>query len=139
MILNLQNEQERRKFDEHSKKLLEKKCKVEIKEIKKTRSTRQNSALHLYFTLISNELNEMGAEFNYTGLKGMAISTRYTPDIVKDFFWRPIQETLYKFKSTTKLTTEQINEIVDVISKFFAEKGVNLEFPSIESLINSKY
>ncbi len=74
----------------------------------------------------------MGAEFSYTGIKGMELSTRYTPSIVKEFFWKPLQLTLFDFESTTKLTTQQMNDIIDIISKFFAEKGINLPFPSID-------
>ena len=105
------------------------KCKEPIKQ---SRTTTQNRALHKYFAMISTELNEMGTEFNYTGLKGMELSTRYTPTIVKDFFWRPIQLALFDIESTTKLDSKQMNDIIDVISKFFSEKGINLPFPSLD-------
>ena len=51
---------------------------VELKEVKLTRSGKQNRALHVFFTIISNELNELGQEFQYTGLKGSTLSTRFT-------------------------------------------------------------
>ena len=108
---------------------------VELKEIRITRSMKQNRALHVFFTIISNELNELGMEFQYTGLKGSTLSTRYTPHLVKEFFWRPVQIALFDIQSTTKIDTKQINEINDVIIKFFAERGVELYFPSIESLL----
>lgn len=108
---------------------------IEIKKVKKTRSNQTNRALHLYFTFISDTLREMGREFQYEGIKGMSLSTSYTPEIVKEFFWRPIQSTLFGTKSTTELTNSDLNEIIDVISKFFAEKGINVVFPSMESLI----
>jgi hypothetical protein len=108
---------------------------VELKEVRITRSMKQNRALHVFFTIISNELNELGMEFQYTGLKGSTLSTRYTPHLVKEFFWRPVQIALFDIQSTTKIDTKQINEINDVIIKFFAERGVELYFPSIESLL----
>lgn len=108
------------------------KCPHCEKEIK-LRTKAQNSALHQYFNMISTELNEMGAEFHYTGLRGVDLSTRYTPTIVKDFFWRPIQLALFDIESTTQLDTRQMNEIIDVITKFFADKGINIQFPSEES------
>ena len=111
---------------------------IEIKEVKKTRSTLQNSALHQFFVLISDELNNLGLEFTYTGIKGLEIGTRYTPDIVKEFVWRPIQLTLFNVKSTTQLDSKKINEIADIIIKFFAEKGIYMSFPSIQSLMDAR-
>jgi len=108
---------------------------VELKEVKLTRSGKQNRALHVFFTIISNELNELGHEFQYTGLKGSTLSTRYTPNLVKEFFWRPLQMALFNIQSTTKIDTQQINEINEVVIRYFAERGVELFFPSIESLM----
>ena len=65
---------------------------------------------------------------------GTVLEMRYTPDLVKNHIWRPIQETLFDIKSTTKINTEQINEIMDVLIKFFAERGIVLEFPNKEQL-----
>ena len=103
---------------------------------KKNRTTAQNRALHLYFTFISDELNNLGLEFEYQGLKIKDLSIPYTPKIVKDFVWRPIQVALFDKESTTKLNSKEMNTIIDVITKFFGERGVYLEFPSIQSLIN---
>jgi hypothetical protein len=116
--------------------LIEKGAFIELKEVKRTRSNRQNRALHLYFTFISDELTNLGATFCYEGVKGSTIEIPYTSEIVKDFFWRPIQKQLFDTDSTTKLTTDQINTIIDVVNKFFATKGVVISFPSYESLIN---
>tara|TARA_R110002096_G_C14480964_1_gene713833 strand:+ start:574 stop:978 length:405 start_codon:yes stop_codon:yes gene_type:complete len=112
--------------------LIENKKICELKAVKISRTSKQNSSLHKYFTFIADELNELGMEFNYFGVSGKQLSMRYTPNIVKDYFWRPIQVTLFDIESTTKLNTKQMNEIIDVITKFFAEKGVLIPFPSIE-------
>ena len=69
---------------------IDKGFKIELKKISNSRSSQQNRSLHLFFTMISDLLNEQGQEFNYTGLKGLELSTRYTPEIVKQFFWKPI-------------------------------------------------
>lgn len=73
---------------------------IEVKEIKKTRSNLQNRALHLFFRFVSDELNNMGLEFYYNGIKGIPITTRYTPDIVKEFTWKPLQNALFGTTST---------------------------------------
>ena len=110
---------------------------VEIKETRPHRTGQQNKSLHKFFTIIANELNEMGKEFTYTGLNVESVSTMYTPQIVKDFFWRPIQVTLFDIESTRDLTTDQMNKIIDVIVKFFGEKSILVEFPSMDNMIKT--
>jgi hypothetical protein len=83
--------------------------------------------------MISDQLNELGMEYIYFGLKGQEISLTYTPELVKTFFWKPIQLALFETESTTKLTTEQMNRIIDIIIKFFGDKGVVIEFPCYEN------
>lgn len=112
--------------------------KFKLEETKITRSSLLNSALHLYFTLICDQLNELGLEFNYTGIRGLDFSVRYTPHIVKELIWKPIQIALFDIESTTKVNSKEINEIIDILSKFFGDRGVVIEFPSFESLMNKK-
>ena len=120
------------------KKLIELGKTIELKALSDNRSSKQNRALHKLFTIMSEQLNEMGLEFNYDGVTGKKLSTRYTPDVVKNYFWRPIQMALFDIESTKHINTIQINEIVDVISKFFGERGVVIEFPSVEMLMNKR-
>ena len=103
-----------------------------------SRTSQQNSALHLFFTMVSDQLNELGMEFKYAGLNNNEFSLRHTPNLVKEFIWKPIQLSMFNIESTTKLDTHQMNEIIDVIVKYFGDKGVLIEFPSIESLINKQ-
>ena len=136
MIFNLQNEKEADEFKEKSAFYLKNGHTVDLIKKKNTRTTKQNSALHLLFTIISSQLNEMGLEFNYIGLSGKNLSLRHTPHLVKEMVWKPLQRALFDIESTTKLNTEQINEIVDVLTKFFAERGIVIQFPSKEQLKN---
>ena len=133
MILDLSIKKESEHAKTYINKLIESESVIELRKIVKTRSVLQNRALHQFFVLISFALNELGNEFSYTGVKGSEISTMYTPDIVKNFFWRPIQIALFDIKSTKDINTEQINKIADVVIRFFDEKGVLIEFPSMES------
>ena len=105
------------------------KCKEKIQ----VRTTNQNSSLHLYFEMIAEALNDLGQEFCYTGITGKELSMRYTKEIIKEMFWKPIQQTLFGTNTTTKLNTQQMNEIIDVFTKFFADKGIVIEFPSEEN------
>lgn len=103
-----------------------------IDNLPNKRSSQQNRSLHLLFNNISFELNKMGLQFVYRGIKGMEIEVPYTPETVKDYLWRPLQVALIGKESTTKLTTENINAIFEVLAKWFAENGVVIEFPSID-------
>lgn len=136
MIINTSNESEVIKANDYFKKLINSECKFELKKVLNTRTSQQNRALHLFFTFVSTELNELGLEFTYEGLNVNNLSSRYTALIVKEFIWKPIQIAMFKVESTTKLTTKEMNEIIDVIVSYFGQKGIDLQFPNIEKLID---
>lgn len=138
MIIKTSNNNEVKKAKEYFDKLINQDCKFELKKIVQTRSSLQNSSLHLFFAFVSTELNGLGLTFKYDGLNLKGLESRYTPLIVKEFIWRPIQIAMFNIQSTKKINTQQINEIIDVITKYFGDRGINLEFPSIETLMNKK-
>ena len=98
------------------------------------RSSQQNKSLHVLFQNISFELNRIGMEFTYNGIKGITLQTTYTPEIVKEFIWKPLQRVMLDKDSTTKLTTSDINAIFEILGRYFAEKGVVIDFPSAETI-----
>lgn len=134
MLYNFQNDNEVKKFRDKAELFIQRGYTVDFIKKQNTRTTRQNSALHLLFTIIANQLNNLGMDYKYFGLKGQVLSTRHTTNTVKEFIWRPIQVALFDIQSTRKINTEQINEIVDVLVNYFGEKGVVLQFPSKETL-----
>lgn len=135
MKYDLSKENECFIFDNQVKHLRDNSKLCELKEIKKTRSNTQNKALHLWIKHISDELNEMGATFNYQGITGNNFEVPFNEHLVKEFTIKPLIKALFDIESTTKLTTEMINELIDIINKFMSDKGVYLPWPSIESLI----
>ena len=137
MKYNLSNTEDLSNFKYKVDYLIQNKKIVELKQLKPTRSSKQNRALHKYFEIISEELNELGIEHQYQGITGKTLSTMYTPDLVKNFVWRPIQTALFDIESTTKIGTQEIDKIIDVITKFFSDRGVYLPFPSIETLMEN--
>ena len=102
------------------------------KTTKKTRSSAQNRALHLYMTMISDQLNNAG--FTFTNALGMEIP--FTMTLIKESIWRPTQLEMFGIKSTTKLTTEMINKLIDVFSLHFGQRGIYVEFPNWQSFMN---
>ena len=129
MIFNTENTNEVNNADCYYYRLKESKKTIEIKPLSGTRTARQNRSIHKFFDMISDGLNDLGNEFNYTGIKGFDLSTRWTRVIVKELFWKPVQLTLFGIDSTKELDTQMINEIAEIIIKFFGEKGVTIEFP----------
>ena len=100
---------------------------IEVKRFKKTRSGQQNRAMHLFFEQLAGQLNEF-AEFEYKGVTGKVFVTPYTKEIVKEYIWKPLQKKMFGTDTTTKLTTEQIDLILDSLANSFHE--FEIVFPS---------
>lgn len=93
------------------------------------RTLQQNKALHQYFTLLAQELNLAGYDMKRT-LKPSA-DIPWTPENVKEYLWRPIQEAYVNKESTRELTTKEIDKVYDVLNKHLGETtGVTVVFPS---------
>ena len=104
-----------------------------IKE--KQRTSAQNNALHKYFELIADELNEAGLDMRVV-LKP-EIEIPWSKDTIKDYLWRPIQIAQLQKVSTIQLTTRDLDKVFDTFNKHIGKFGIFIPFPSIESLMNS--
>lgn len=98
----------------------------------KTRSNAQNNALHLYFSQLAEQLNNAG--YTFTNVLGLEMP--FTMILIKESIWKPTQKDMFGIDSTTKLTTQMINELIDVFSKHFGERGIYVEFPSFQAFLN---
>lgn len=131
MKVNTKIEQGRAAILIELKRLIEKGAVVELKEIKDTRTSQQNRALHLFFTHVSETLNDHGIEFSYqTGITGNNFDIPWSAEMVKEYIWRPLQKVITKKKSTTKLTKVEIDPIFDIICRSLANKGIEVSFPN---------
>lgn len=93
------------------------------------RTSQQNRSLHLYFTLLAEELNQAGYDMKRTLKPGVDIP--WTPDNVKEFLWKPVQHAYLDKESTTELTSAEIDKVYDVLNRHLGETtGVTVEFPS---------
>jgi predicted methyltransferase len=104
--------------------------KYEVLVRKPVRTSKQNNALHVLFAQIAEILNSEGQCFRYTGLKGMEIEAQWDEYKVKEFLWRPVQFHLTGKRSTTELTTNEIDKVFEPLNAAFAEKGIEVRFPS---------
>ena len=110
--------------------LKEKGATIELKEIKQTRSNLQNRAIHLWFTFCADALNSSGEYFQYLDYKNVSAEMPWSGEMFKTYWIKPIIKVLYDIDSTTKLKTNEIDQLIDVISKRFAENGLTVNFPS---------
>lgn len=130
MIYDFKKESDIKKARYVLEKHISSKSKCEVKKIIRKRTLSQNSALHLFFTNIADQLNELGEVFNYTGFNGKEMDMMFTPELIKNTLWKQIQKALFGIDSTKDLDTKMINDILDVIINFFAKKGIPITFPS---------
>lgn len=101
----------------------------------KTRTSRQNRALHLLFDHLAKELSGAGLDMRKTLKEGVEIP--WSGSTVKEYLWRPIQQAQLQKKSTTDLTTKEIDAVFETINRHLGERfGLHVDFPSIESLIS---
>jgi len=94
-------------------------------------TTRQNRALHLWFTQIANHFNFLQIPISIFHKK----KSLWTLEIFKELFYRPVLKSVTKKSSTTQLEKQEFTLIVETFIKAFAMRGVELpEFPNREML-----
>jgi len=102
----------------------------------KLRTIHQNKALHKMLSELANTLNEYG--INYEQLI-ISADIPWSPEMTKDLIWRPVMKAYCGKKSTTEMTTTDIDKIFEIIVKAVGEKtGAVLQWPSISTLINEQ-
>lgn len=105
---------------------------IEIEKIKRKRTNQQNRALHLWFEHVAEQLNNAGMDMRKLIRPEVEIS--WTPYSVKEYLWRPLQETMTGKKSTTKLNTEEIDTIYEMINRVISERAhVHVPFPALDN------
>lgn len=97
----------------------------------KIRSLRQNSAIHKYLEMVAHELANQGQTIQSIVKKVNMVEITPTTQTIKEIIWRPIQEIVIGKKSSTELTTAEVNQVYDIISMFLSKNfEIYLPFPS---------
>lgn len=113
---------------------------LEQKYIRKNRTNAENRALHLYYKFVAIELVKIGFDHHETDyITGEIIEIPFTGPLFKDLIWRKLQITMFKITSTTKLKTHMINAILDVLSLWLGEKGIQVNFPNTMDMLIKQY
>ena len=98
----------------------------------KKMTRQQQEALHVWFTLLAQELNEAGLDLMQTLRHDVEIP--WSPILVKELIWRKVQITMVDKVSTTELNTKEIDKIYEVVNRHLGEKfGLHVPFPSKEN------
>jgi len=102
---------------------------VIIRKAKKgTRTLTQNAAMHKYFDLLAEALNDAG----YSVQTVVTAPVSFTRETVKEYLWRRIQTAMFpEIISTTDLNKLQVSDVYENLNRVTAEKfGVSIPFPS---------
>jgi hypothetical protein len=102
-------------------------------EEKKQRTSQQNRALHLAFRQIADTLTEHGLDVRLT-LKD-DFEVQWSEALVKELLFRQTMKVLLGKKSTTELTTDEVDIVFNAIRDGIAKHGLELRFPSMETLM----
>ena len=95
----------------------------------KTRTQRQNRALHVYLRVLAETLNEKGLDCSMV-LKDGVTAIKWSDHLVKEHIWRVVQEAQTEKKSTRDLDRSEVSLIYDIINRHLGEKfGVHVPFP----------
>ena len=97
------------------------------------RTPQQNKALHKYFEILPEALNDAGLEMKAV-FEIKEVDVPWSKETVKEVLWRPIQLAMTEKGSTTELTSGEPNRIYEVLDRHLSEKfGLHVEFPHEES------
>lgn len=99
----------------------------------KKRTTTQNAAMHKYFELMAQALNDAGYSYSdFVELveeKGNQVA--WTESNFKETGWRLVQRAMFNKESTSDLETHEVTKVYEVINARFAElAGVSMNFPN---------
>ena len=105
MKLNLSIDIDRQRFQEYSKKVLDRCCLVELREVRKQRTYSQNRYLHLILSVFALE---MGETLEY--VKQDVFKKIVNPDIFKQEYYNKKGEYRIHWKSTMDLDTSEMTK-----------------------------
>lgn len=102
---------------------------VEIKKLPKTRTARQNRALHLYCGMVAEALNENDFTLQLVLEKSRA-EIDWNQDMVKRVIWCEVQGAITNNDKTSKAKTDHYGVVYDHVNRFLSDKfGISVPWP----------
>ena len=101
---------------------------------KGTRTTKQNSALHLFLRKLADALNDAGLDMK--AVLKPEVEIPWNSTTAKENLWRPVQLAMTQKESTADLDTVEVSQVYDALNRHIASKfGVSVPFPEIYKLL----
>jgi len=101
----------------------------------KPRTLTQNAAMHLWFDLIADALNDAGCDVEKTIDLIGKLDVPWNKTLIKELLWKKVQQAMTGKESTTQLTSKEVNEVFTVVAHNIAKHtGVFVDFPHYEDL-----
>ena len=111
---------------------------IDALKLNDKRTSKQNAALWLFFRNMADQLNNAG-HTHIKEINGLEFEMSFTDKSFCNVYWRDIQDSLFGTRSTTELTTKQIDTILDVLGLAFSNYGIEVHFPNKMDLIIKEY
>ncbi len=92
---------------------------LEIRSPKRTNS--QNKAIHLYCEMVATALNDSGIDKKVV-LSLLKESIPWSKETVKEDLWKNFQKYMGLGVKTSKLKTNEVSQIYDLVNRFLSEK-----------------
>lgn len=130
MIYRTEITSEKYRAKEYFKKLVDFGQVIEVKNVGKKRTLLLNASMHLWFTLIAEELNDSGQYMRLDFYTEKA-QVSWTKNAIKEVFFRPLSVAMFDKESSTELTNKETTEIIEEMHRILGENfGVSVEFPN---------
>jgi len=98
------------------------------------RTSQQNRAIHKHCELVAKEAQDTGITFTEFIRRRPQLEMYWTLERVKSL-WQEAAFHMYGTRKTSRLQTEQVTVVYDVVNKALGEiMGFNVPFPSLEEI-----
>lgn len=108
---------------------------VEVREeSKSSRTSQQNRALHLWLSMVAEELDKHGHTLQDIVGKIRKAEIRPNTENLKEVMWKPYQMAALRKDSTTKLTKHEVDIVYEGLNKFLGQEfEIHIPFPNDEA------
>lgn len=106
---------------------------ITIKKLPKTRTGKQNRALHKWCRMVAEELNNGG--YSVPIVLSDAADGEWDADAVKSLLWKKVQKVVIDKESTAEADRDEYTPVYDVLNRFLGGRfGVSVQWPSKETM-----
>lgn len=98
--------------------------------VEKKRTEQQNSCMWAYLTQLAKALNDGGFDVQ----QSIKVPINFDKDKAKEYMFDPVMKAITDKKSSTKLTTTEMQEVYETLNRFTCQRfGIGLDWPNIHN------